>query len=172
MSSFEIIKSDLTGVLQITPPTLFEDFRGAYVELYNEQLYGEAGIAMKFVQDDMSVSSRHVLRGLHGDGVTWKLISCLLGKIYLVVVNWDDTSAQFGQWRSFVISETNRQQILVPPKHGLGHLVLTDQAIFHYKQTTYYERKTQFTLLWNDPRIKIWWPIPNPILSARDQGVT
>jgi dTDP-4-dehydrorhamnose 3,5-epimerase len=170
MPSFEIIKSDLPGVLQIRPPTVFEDFRGSYVELYNEQLYREAGVDLKFVQDDMSVSSRHVLRGLHGDGVTWKLISCLFGKIYLVVVNWDETSPHYRQWRSFIISETNRQQVLVPPKHGLGHLVLTDQAIFHYKQTTYYERKTQFTLLWNDPRIGIWWPIPNPILSARDQG--
>lgn len=169
MSTLEIIKSDLPGVLQIRPPTLFEDFRGAYVELYNEQLYREAGVDMKFVQDDMSVSSRHVLRGLHGDGVTWKLISCLLGKIYLVVVNWDEASPLFGQWRAFTLSETNRQQVLVPPKHGLGHLVLTDQAIFHYKQTTYYERKTQFTLRWDDPRIKIWWPVSDPILSLRDQ---
>ena len=169
MPVLEITKSDLPCVLQIKPPTIFEDFRGHYVELYNEQLYQEAGITADFVQDDMSISSKHVLRGMHGDGVTWKLISCLLGKIYLVVVNNDESSPQYGKWRSFVISEVNRLQILVPPKHGLGHLVLTDQAIFHYKQTTYYERKTQFTLLWNDPKLNIWWPVQAPILSQRDQ---
>ena len=169
MPALEITKSDLPGVLQIKPLTIFEDFRGHYVELYNEQLYKEAGIAVDFVQDDMSISSNHVLRGMHGDGVTWKLISCLLGKIYLVVVNNDESSPQYGKWRSFVISEVNRLQILVPPKHGLGHLVLADQAIFHYKQTTYYERKTQFTLLWNDPKLNIWWPVQALILSQRDQ---
>ena len=168
----EITQTKLPGVLLIRPPTVFEDFRGSYVELYNEQLYREAGITAKFIQDDMSCSTRHVLRGLHGDGVTWKLISCLIGKIYIVVVDWDESSPAYGKWEAFTISESNRQQVLVPPKHGLGHLVLSDQAIFHYKQTTYYERKTQFTLLWNDPRIGIWWPIPNPILSARDQGLT
>lgn len=167
----QIVASKLEKVKFITPPTIFEDFRGNYVELYNEQLYTEAGITAKFIQDDLSSSSRHVLRGLHGDGVTWKLISCLLGRIYLVVVNWDETSPQYRQWDAFVLSEENRQQVLVPPKHGLGHLVLSERAFFHYKQTTYYERATQFTLMWNDPSLNIWWPVKEPILSRRDAGL-
>jgi len=69
----------LNGVLRITPPTMFEDFRGTYVELYNDALYKEAGIKCDFVQDDISTSSKHVLRGIHGDQDTWKLISCLYG---------------------------------------------------------------------------------------------
>jgi dTDP-4-dehydrorhamnose 3,5-epimerase len=166
----EVTRCKLEGVLLIKPPTVFEDFRGDYVELYDERLYKGAGVAADFVQDDISVSSRHVLRGLHGDGGTWKLISCLLGKFYLVVANWDPASPDYRKWESFVLSDRNRLQVLVPPKCALGHLVLSEQAIFHYKQSSYYDRKSQFTVLWNDPALGIWWPVKNPILSRRDEG--
>ena len=162
--------TSLEGVLVIEPPTVFEDFRGAYIETYNQRLYREAGIDVDFIQDDISVSSRNVLRGIHGDEHTWKLISCLHGQFYLVVVNWDASSPQRGAWEGFTLSESNRLQVLVPPKFGNGHLVLSEQAIFHYKQSTEYERASQFTLLWNDPRLGIWWPTQSPVLSRRDQG--
>jgi dTDP-4-dehydrorhamnose 3,5-epimerase len=167
----EVKRTKLDDVRLIQPATIFEDFRGGYVELYNEERYQAAGITEKFVQDDISFSSRHVLRGLHGDRKTWKLISCLQGKFYLVVVNWRDGSPQRGQWEAFTLSDQNRQQVLVPPGYGLGHLILSEQAIFHYKQTTYYDRASQFTLLWNDPALNIWWPVKNPILSRRDEGL-
>ncbi len=167
----KVEKTKLDGVLQITPPTLFEDWRGEYVETYNEQLYREQGIEVQFVQDDISVSDRHVLRGLHGDANTWKLISCLYGKFYLVVVNNDPESPQYRQWASFVLSDANRKQVLIPPKFGNGHLVLSDKAVFHYKQNTYYDRAGQFTLLWNDPELDLWWPVPNPLVSRRDAGL-
>ena len=166
----EISKTSLDGVLMITPSTIFEDFRGTYVETYNLEQYREAGIDVEFVEDDISVSTRHVLRGIHGNQETWKLVSCLQGKFYLVVVNWDQESLQHGQWVSFVLSEQNHQQVLIPPKFGNGHVVLSDQAIFHYKQSTYYNQASQFTLLWDDPKLNIWWPVKNPILSRRDQG--
>jgi dTDP-4-dehydrorhamnose 3,5-epimerase len=166
----EILKTKLDSVLLIKPPTVFEDFRGTYVELYNRELFLKQGIDVDFIQDDISISSRHVLRGIHGDAETWKLVSCLLGKFYLVVVNWDETSRQFGRWDSFVLSEQNRHQVLIPPKFGNGHVVMSDQAIFHYKQTTYYNRAGQFTILWDDPKLNIWWPVKNPILSRRDEG--
>jgi dTDP-4-dehydrorhamnose 3,5-epimerase len=166
----EVTRTKLDGVLVIKPPTIFEDFRGTYVEIFNEKIYSEAGIAVKFLQDDISVSSRNVLRGIHGDGETWKLISCLYGKFYLVVVNWDNDSLQFGKWESFVLSDQNRLQVLVPPKFGNGHLVLSELAVFHYKQSTYYNRAGQFTLLWNDPKLNVWWPVKNPIVSRRDEG--
>ncbi len=168
----EIKPTRLDGVRVITPPTIFEDFRGSYVELYNDELYRKAGIDVSFVQDDISVSTRHVLRGIHGDGETWKLISCLHGKFYLVVVNWDERSPQFRQWESFVLSDQNRQQVLIPPRFGNGHLVLSDTAIYHYKQSTYYNRAGQFTVLWNDPSLKIWWPVADPIVSRRDAGLS
>lgn len=164
----KVEKTNLEKVLLITPPTVFDDFRGHYVELYNRQLYHEAGIDIDFVQDDMSVSSRHVLRGLHGDSGTWKLITCPLGRIYLVVVNNLPGSPQYRKWQAFTLSEQNMQQVLVPPSHGLGHLVMSDRATFHYKQSSYYNRGTQFTLAWNDPALGIWWPVQSPILSERD----
>ncbi len=167
----QVNKTRLEGVLLLRPSTLFEDFRGQYVELYNEKLFAESGITIKFLQDDISVSSRHVLRGIHGDSETWKLVSCLHGRFYLVVVNWDPASPQCGQWDSFTLSDQNRFQVLIPPKFGNGHLVLSRKAIFHYKQNTYYNRAGQFTLLWNDPKLKIWWPIKNPIVSRRDDGI-
>ncbi len=167
----QVFRTKLDGVLLIQPPTIFKDFRGSYIEIYNEKLYTETGVKVKFVQDDISVSTRHVLRGIHGDQGTWKLISCLYGKFYLVVVNWDETSSQRGQWESFVLSDQDRLQVLVPPKFGNGHLVLSDLAIFHYKQSTYYHRAAQFTLLWNDPELNLCWPVKDPILSSRDKGI-
>lgn len=168
----EVHKTKLDGVLLIKPPTIFEDFRGTYIETYNETLYKEGGITVSFMQDDISTSFRHVLRGIHGDNETWKLVSCLYGKFYLVVINWDKGSPQFKQWESFVLSDQNRLQVLIPPKFGNGHVVLTEQAIFHYKQSTSYNRAGQFTLIWNDPQLNIWWPIKQPIVSRRDEGVT
>lgn len=165
----DVERTKLDGVLLIKP-SIFEDHRGQYVEIYNEDLYRKYGIDVKFIQDDISVSSKHVLRGIHGDNETWKLISCLHGKFYLIVLNWDERSPQFGEWQSFVLSEHNRLQVLVPPKFGNGHLVLSEQAIFHYKQSTSYNRASQFTVLWNDKKLNIWWPIKNPILSRRDEG--
>ncbi len=167
----EVRTTSLDGVLLIKPPTLFEDFRGEYVETYNRALYEAAGIDVPFVQDDISVSTRGVLRGLHGDDVTWKLISCLKGRFYLVVVNWDERSPQYRRWEAFTLSDRNRLQVLVPPRFGNGHLVLSDEAIFHYKQSTYYDRARQFTIAWDDPALGIWWPTRDPIVSQRDAGV-
>jgi dTDP-4-dehydrorhamnose 3,5-epimerase len=169
--SIEVRDATLLGVKLIRPATIFEDHRGSYVETYNRDVYLAAGIDVEFVQDDISTSTRNVLRGIHGDASTWKLISCLHGKFYLVVVDWNPQSPTYRRWEGFTLSDRNRLQVLVPPRFGNGHLVLSDEAIFHYKQSTYYDRSGQFTVLWNDPEIGIWWPIENPILSRRDQGV-
>lgn len=166
MIKFE--KTNLDKVILITLDP-FEDFRGQYVETYNEDLYKKNGIDVKFVQDDISLSSRNVLRGIHGDEETWKLISCLWGSFYLTVVNCDTASKDFGKWQSFLLSDTNRKQILIPPKHGNAYLTLSEKSIFHYKQSTYYNPKGQFTYRWDDPRFKIWWPVKNPIVSQRDE---
>lgn len=167
----KIQKTKLDGVLLIEPPTIFEDYRGHYIELYNVAAYRAAGIAWNFVEDDISVSRRHVLRGVHGDDKTAKLVSCLHGAFYLVVVNNIAGSDQYRQWDAFTLSEHNRQQVLVPPGFGNGHVVLTETAMFHYKQTSDYDRSSQFTLLWNDPKLGIWWPINDPIISPRDSGL-
>jgi len=148
----------------------FKDFRGKYLETYNEAKYKKNGITVDFIQDDISVSKKNVLRGIHGDAVTWKLVSCLHGEFFLVVVNCDEDSKDFGEWESFVISDENMKQVLIPPKFGNAHLVLSDMSVFHYKQSTYYNPDGQFTYKWNDPKFNIEWPIDNPILSKRDGG--
>ena len=167
----EIKSCKLDGVKLIKPPTIHEDFRGTYVELYNRELFEKHGIDIDFIQDDISTSTRNVLRGIHGDEKTWKLVSCLVGRFYLVVVNWNPDHPQKGRWESFTLSEANRIQVLIPPRFGNGHLVLSDFCVFHYKQSTYYDRKSQFTLAWDDPALNIRWPIRDPITSERDKGV-
>ena len=171
MDELRVHETALDGVLLIDAPTNFEDFRGEYIEIYNRRMYDAAGIYYDFMQDDISVSTKHVLRGLHGDATTAKLVSCLYGKFYLIVVNNDPDSPQYREWTSFTLSDKNRQQVLIPPKFGNGHLVMSDMAMFHYKQTTEYNREGQFTLIWDDPELGLWWPIDDPIISIRDQGV-
>ncbi len=164
----KVSKTNLKNVLVIKL-AVFEDFRGQFLETYNEELYQKKGIDIKFIQDDISVSKKNVLRGIHGDNRTWKLVSCLYGKLELVVVNCDKNSKDFGKWQSFILSDKNRLQVLIPPKYGNAHLILSREAIFSYKQSTYYEPKGQFSYKWNDPNFKIRWPIKNPILSKRDK---
>lgn len=164
----KVSKTTLVGVRKIELES-FKDFRGEYVETYNEAEYKKEGISCDFVEDDISVSKKSVLRGIHGDSETWKLISCLWGEFYFVVVNCKEGSPDFGKWESFILSDKNRLQILVPPKHGNAHLVLSDWTIFHYKQSTYYNPEKQFTYKWDNPRFNILWPIKNPILSKRDE---
>ena len=165
----DVENTELDGVLLITPSTIFEDFRGEYVETYNKNNFLKKNIEVNFIQDDISISKKNVLRGIHGDQNTWKLISCLFGSFYLVVINNNPDSNQYKKHTSFTLSDKNKKQVLVPPKFGNGHLVLSDQAIFHYKQSTVYDRSGQFTIKWNDPENNIWWPIKNPILSVRDE---
>ena len=164
----KVEKTKLDGVLLIKPDT-FEDFRGSYTETYNLELYKQAGIIADFVQDDYSTSKMNVLRGLHGDSDTWKLVDCMLGEIYFLVLNYDKKSAQFGLWQSFNLSEKNRWQVLVPPKFANGHLALSDKIIFHYKQSTYYRANVQFTVKYDDSRFNIDWPMKTPLLSERDK---
>ena len=164
----KVEKTKLDGVLLIQLDA-FEDHRGEYVETYNERDYHEAGVEVRFVQDDYSASTKHVLRGIHGDDKTWKLVSCPFGKFYLVVVNCEKSSNDFGKWEGFVLSDKSKTQVLIHPKHGNGHLILSDTAIFSYKQSTYYDPDTQFSYIWNSKEFDIWWPIKTPILSRRDE---
>jgi dTDP-4-dehydrorhamnose 3,5-epimerase len=171
----EVQETKLKNVLLIKP-YVFEDFRGEYLETYTEKGYSEeikkhTGQDIRFIQDNFSTSIKDVIRGFHGDPATWKLISCDVGRIYVVIVNCDESSPEFGKWASFNLSDKNRMQLLVPPMHGTAHLVMSDWAMFRYKQSTYYDPKVlkQFTYKWNEPKFNVWWPIKNPILSERDE---
>lgn len=164
----EIIKTKLEGVL-VLKPHIYEDFRGMNISIYNEQEYAAAGISVHFVEDKVSTSFKNVLRGIHGDPDTWKLISCMEGSVYLAVVNCDESSKEFGTWECFTLTGENRLQVLVPPIYGNAHLVLSDKSVFHYKWSEYYHPEKQFRYRYDDPRFGIWWPIKNPILAQRDE---
>ena len=124
---------------------------------------------MFFKHDKFSESVHNVLRGIHGDNKTWKLVSCPFGKYYLVVIDLNIDSPTYEKWESFVLSNVNKEQILIPPNHANGHLILSDIAIFQYKQSEYYDSGEQFTVKFDDSKYNIWWPIERPILSKRDQ---
>jgi dTDP-4-dehydrorhamnose 3,5-epimerase len=165
----KIYKTKLQGVFKIKLFP-FKDFRGKYLEIFNKKIFNKINRNIEFIQDDVSISKKNVFRGIHGDTKTWKLISCLLGKFYLVVVNNNKKSKEYLKYQKFLLTEKNCLQILIPPNFGNGHLVLSKKTIFHYKQSTYYNKKSQFTLKWNDPTLKIKWPKNlNPILSKRDK---
>ena len=163
----KVEKTSLKGVSKITF-SFFEDFRGRYVEYYDKNKYHKLGIDIDFVQDNIVVACKDNLRGIHGDDKTWKLMSCAQGRIYLVVVNCIKEDVNFGKWEGFTLTGENGIQILVPPKHGVGPFWLTDEAVFYYKQSTFYGEAKQFTYRFDDSRFNILWPIKDPILSKRD----
>jgi dTDP-4-dehydrorhamnose 3,5-epimerase len=157
--------TEIEGV-KVIHPTVYEDYRGTNFEAYNEKDYYV--ISNRFVVDSISTSRKHVLRGIHGDFRTTKLISCLYGTIYFIVLDKREESKTFNQWISFTLSDRNKHQVLVPPGCGNAHLVMSDECVFSYKLDAHYERSTQFTIKWNDDRYGIYWPIKHPILSERD----
>lgn len=163
--------TSLAGVFSYSPSFVFEDFRGRNLETYNQRRLREAGTDIAFVQDSLTFSRKNVLRGIHGDDRTWKLLSCPFGEVFVVVVNNIAGHAQFRKWEGFVLSDRNHRQLLVPPGFGNGHLVLSEAgALFAYKLSHETDTARQFTLAWDDPELGIRWPVGVPLLSARDAG--
>ena len=154
----------------IIQPDIHYDYRGEYVETWNVENY-KVFNCDQFKQDDISTSVKHTLRGLHGDFVTWKLVSCVYGSLLQAVVDMRVGSETYLKWDLFSINDKNRKQVLIPPGFANGHLVMSDFGIFSYKQSTLYGGvKEQFTVNWDEPKINIPWPINNPILSSRDKN--
>lgn len=157
----------LEGV-KLIKPGFFDDYRGSYVETYDTDKYINILSDIIFVQDDISVSKKDVLRGLHGNYKTSKLISIFHGAIYALIADNRPDSKTYKQWEAYTLSAENKLQLFVPAGLGNSMLALTDNAVYHYKQNTHFEEGTQFTIKWNDPEWNFWWPIRNPILSQRD----
>jgi len=146
----------------------FKDHRGYYWTSWRK---GEIK-KVYFKHDKFSLSKKNVLRGLHGDKKTWKLVSCPYGKFLLVIVNYIKTSKNYLKSKSLILSQENGVQVLIPPNYANGHLCLTNKCLFHYKLSyrgKYIDAKEQFSLRWNDPKLKIKWKIRKPILSKRDK---
>jgi dTDP-4-dehydrorhamnose 3,5-epimerase len=130
---------------------------------------------LNFNHDKVATSHHNVLRGLHTDK-SWKLITCLYGKIQLVVVNFNNKSSDYLNWTDYIIDSESSSKIsvLVPPGYLNGHLVLSDEAVFHYKwsyEGEYPDVDSQVSVMWSDPKIGINWLSDNPILSDRDKNI-
>jgi len=168
MFETEVVESEILPEVKVFNPDPFYDYRG---EMWT---FWEAG--MEYVPEikisKFTRSRKNVLRGLHSDNVTWKHISCVLGEIYLVVVDNRPESINYLKWDSFTITDRNHLSVLVPPGFSNGHLCLSDECLFYYTQSypnKYVDVEGQEVLKWNDERINIEWPTINPILSHRDK---
>ena len=145
----------------------FVDKRGIYWTSWKKKRYN-----IDFNHDKFSLSKKNVLRGFHGDKKSYKLISCVYGKIFFVIINNIPSSSEYLKYSTMILTPNNRLQILIPPNFLTGHLVLSKESVLHYKfsyKGTYPDVKQQISMKWNDNRINIRWPITNPILSKRDK---
>jgi dTDP-4-dehydrorhamnose 3,5-epimerase len=167
---------DIKDVILITP-RVFEDERGFFLESFREDRFAAAGITAKFVQDNHSASVRGVLRGLHYQiqQAQGKLVRCVAGEIYDVVVDLRRSSPTFGRWVAVTLSARNKQMLWVPPGFAHGVYMLSERAELLYKTSDYYAPQYERSLLWNDPALDIPWPLVdgmNPILSKKDADGT
>jgi dTDP-4-dehydrorhamnose 3,5-epimerase len=166
----KVTTTRLPGVVVIDP-AVHGDARGFFLETFSLERYREAaGIALPFVQDNHSRSRRGVLRGLHAQRrhPQGKLVRVARGEVFDVAVDIDPQSPTFGQWDGALLSDENHRQLWIPPGYAHGFLVLSEVADFEYKCTDYYRPDDEIGVLWNDPDIGIEWPLPEPLLSAKD----
>ena len=152
-------------------PRVFGDARGFFYESWNRRGFAELGIDVDFVQDNHSKSQRNVLRGLHYqiEHAQGKLVRVTAGQVYDVAVDLRLSSPTFGQWVGFTLSAEDQRMAWIPPGFAHGFCVTSESAEFLYKTTDYWSPTHERTLLWNDPRLAIPWPLSGePLLAARD----
>jgi dTDP-4-dehydrorhamnose 3,5-epimerase len=166
----DVFDADLPGV-RVIEPDVYTDDRGAFLETWNARDYGKQGLDVAFVQDNLSRSRQHVLRGLHFQNPRpqGKLISVLKGAVYDVVVDIRAGSDTFGEWQGTVLSAENARQLYVPEGYAHGFVVTSEEALFHYKCTDFYHPETEGVVRWDDPDLGIDWPVEAPVLSERDR---
>ena len=170
----EFAPTRLPEVVLIKPRVL-GDARGFLFESWNEQQFGRAGIAARFVQDNHSHSSRHTLRGLHYQiqQPQGKLVRVTRGEVFDVTVDVRHSSPRFGHWVGAHLSASNHHMLWVPPGFAHGYLALTDEVDFLYKCTEFYAPQHERVIRWNDPTLAVEWPLSagvTPILSERDRN--
>jgi dTDP-4-dehydrorhamnose 3,5-epimerase len=156
--------------LFVIEPKIFEDSRGFFYESFNQHIFDqETGLNIQFVQDNHSRSIKHVLRGLHyqiAPKSQGKLVRVIQGEILDVAVDIRPHSPTFGDHVSLVLSCQNRKQLWVPEGFAHGFFTLSDTAEMLYKTTAFYSQEHDRGIRWNDPDLKIHWPITEPVLQS------
>ena len=169
----EINTTDLKGVYLIKPK-IFKDDRGVFFESFNKEIFdNKVDSKINFVQDNQSLSSKGVLRGLHFQNpphAQAKLVSVVKGSVIDVVVDLRKESKTYGNYILEELSEYNNHQLFVPKGMAHGFLTLEDNTIFSYKCSDFYHKEFEDSILWNDPALNIKWPNSNPILSEKDEN--
>jgi len=175
--AFEITPSQVFGYeVPIFTPSIYREYRGEIFTTFHSEEHPVMN-HIHYDKSEISIHSRfsrsykNVLRGLHWDTKTWKLVQAVVGEIYLIVLDVRENSPTYGDWESFIISERNRQQVLVPPGFANGHYALTD-CMFHYNlfyDGQYVDANEQGVIKWNDPEFQMEWPTDKPILQKRDR---
>lgn len=173
MGKFNFIKTSIDGVI-IVEPTAFGDSRGYFMETYQKEDFVKGGITVDFVQDNQSMSTKGVLRGLHFQKQysQSKLVRCIRGEVFDVAVDLREGSPTFGKWEGVVLSAENKRQFFIPKNFAHGFLVLSDEAEFVYKVDDFYHPNDEGGLMWNDPDINVNWPITEDMeikLSDKDK---
>jgi dTDP-4-dehydrorhamnose 3,5-epimerase len=165
----EIEHLPLTGALVLTP-RIFTDERGYFMEFYSLDRYRQCGVEETFVQDNLSLSRRNVLRGLHGDARMAKLVGVLRGRIFDVIVDLRAGSPTRRRWYGTVLDADHFRQMYVPKGFLHGYLALEDETLVAYKQSAAYDPVHEISVAWNDPDLGVEWPLAgaSPILSGRD----
>jgi len=152
-------------MVKLITPRIFRDNRGYFLESFRKDGFPE------FVQDNVSFSRKNVVRALHfqrSPGQA-KLVHCLSGKIWDVVVDIRTDSPEFGKWQAFELDSVLHQQLFIPIGFAHGFCVLSEEAVVQYKVSAFYDPAEERSIRWNDPNLGIPWPVQEPVLSERDQ---
>lgn len=159
MGQIKVTRCDIEG-LCVIEPSMHGDDRGYFMETYNQNDMREAGLDMVFVQDNQSMSTKGVLRGLHYQKQfpQGKLVRAIKGSVFDVAVDLRTGSETYGKWFGVELTAENKKQFYIPEGFAHGFLVLSDEAEFCYKVTDFYHPGDEGGLAWNDPEIAIEWP--------------
>jgi len=171
---FDIKESTEISGIYILKPSVSEDARGnIWTSFLKEEVEKLLPDGLYFKHDKFSTSRYKVLRGIHGDTKSWKLVTCVYGEIQQVVVDMRQDSPTYKQWQDFIINKDNQQLILIPPNMGNAYYVNSPEIVYHYKLAyngDYIDADEQFSVKWNNKDIGIKWVSDSPLLSERDRG--
>mgnify|MGYP001245336176 FL=1 len=161
--------------LLVIQPKVYEDSRGNFFESWNKDLFKEITNGLDFVQDNQSYSKKNVLRGLHFQNPPYeqgKLVRVIKGSVLDVAVDIRKDSDTYGSYYSIELNDENKTIFWIPPGFAHGFLTLKDNTIFSYKCTSFYNKDSEGSILWNDKDLNIYWGIDNPIVSNKDASAS
>ena len=170
---FSFKKLEIPDVILVTPK-IFPDDRGFFFENFQKSTFSTNGIDKQFVQDNISHSTKGILRGLHyqkNPTAQAKLLTIIKGEIFDVAVDIRKNSPTYGKWVGEILSENNHNSLYIPEGFAHGFCVLSEEADVFYKVTQEYSPQDECGIIWNDPTLNISWPITNPIISDQDKNL-